>query len=122
MLKKLLNIQTWLLFALAKNKNTHTSYCEELLSSLSMDYFKDDADFGKLKVEILNLHNLYYPNEASSLKCFYGIINCFSKIKTVCNHKVLSPNLWKLIYLVTMFLAATATCKRVCSLNRLIKK
>ena len=58
-----------------------------------MDHFKDSIDLGKLKAEILDLHNLRHPNELSSLDCFYHAIDYFCKIKNTYNCKVLSPNL-----------------------------
>ena len=85
-----------------------------------MVYFQDELDMLKLKEEFTQLHLRFANYEL--VKNFHGILGFFELvIKCNYNYELFLPNMLKLLKLVMIHPATTASCERSFRLSNLIK-
>ena len=93
---------------------------DKLLSSRGMVYFQNELDMLKLKGEFTQLH-LHFANY-ELVKNFRKILGFFELVaKCDYNYELFLPNMLKLLKLVMIHPATTASCERSFRLNNLIK-
>ena len=102
--------------------NLSANEYEEKIGLKGVLHFSDDVSVKHLKWEFMNLHTQCKTELSGTLNCFHDVLDLFAVLKKGSfNFKVSSPNVYKLLRLVMIHPATTATCERSFSLMRVIK-
>ena len=92
-----------------------------MLKSYFVQHMIKELNIGLLKHEFLSIRKQLKAERLAVLQCFNDVLERFQKICPCINHQAICPKFWRLMRLLALHAATTATCERIFKLNRIVK-